>query len=85
MGNIWDIKEVEERPGAAFKFNNFYNDIAVSSGVGLRLNLNLFIVRTDFGFKLRDPAAKTSSKWILKERSFGYDDWAFHFGIGYPF
>ena len=85
MGNIWDIKEVDERPGAVFKFDNFYNDIAVSSGVGLRLNLNLFIIRTDFGFKLRDPAAKTSSKWILKERSFGYDDWAFHFGIGYPF
>lgn len=84
-GNIWDIKETAERPGAAFKIDEFYNDIAVATGLGLRVNLGFFIIRTDFGLKLRDPAIQNGSKWIFSNRSYGYNDWAFHFGIGYPF
>lgn len=85
VGNIWDLEENKERVGAVFKWDKFYNDLAVASGIGIRLNFNVFIIRGDFGFKLRDPAMQTDSKWILGNRSYGYDDWAFHVGIGYPF
>jgi outer membrane protein assembly factor BamA len=55
-GNVWAINRNDNREGAVFQFNRFYKEIAVGSGVGLRLVTNYFILRTDVGIKLRDPS-----------------------------
>ena len=85
-GNIWAIDDNDKREGALFKFDTFYNEIAVGTGVGLRFNFSFFVFRLDMGLKLRDPAEPADRRWIPLNRSFTYaDDVAFNIGIGYPF
>jgi outer membrane protein assembly factor BamA len=84
-GNIWAINNNDDRPGALFEFNKFYKEIAVGTGFGFRFDFDFFIVRFDFGLKLKDPALPEGVRWIPFNRSFNSNDWTFNIGIGYPF
>lgn len=85
-GNIWSVNYDVARPGSQFKINQFYDDIAVGSGLGLRFDFNFVLLRTDLGVKLRDPAIIDGSKWIAAQRSYSFkDDFTFVIAIGYPF
>ena len=42
-GNVWTAKQDINRPGAAFAIETFYKELALGSGFGLRLNLNIFL------------------------------------------
>ena len=84
-GNIWAYKPDPAREGAQFKFDKFYNDIAVGTGVGLRFDFSFFLGRLDLGMKLRDPVIPEKNKWIFSNRSYGWRDFALSIGIGYPF
>jgi len=55
VGNIWLLNPHPIRPGADFSGDRFVSEIAVSGGLGLRLDFDIFLVRFDFGFKLKDP------------------------------
>lgn len=84
-GNIWAINEKDNRLGAQFKFNQFYKQIALGTGVGLRFDLKYFIFRLDLGVKLHDPAMGKGEGWIVGGRSFSNEDLNLSFAIGYPF
>lgn len=84
-GNIWTIRDYEEQPGGAFRFDNFYKQIAVSYGLGLRFDFDYFILRFDAGMKAVNPAYRNSKEhYPLIHPDFGRD-FAFHFAVGYPF
>ena len=82
-GNIWTIKDYEGQPGGLFKFDEFYKQIAVSYGLGLRVNLGFLLLRLDAGMKAYDPA-DLEKKFVLFNPNFS-DKFALHFAIGYPF
>ena len=82
-GNIWTIKNYEGQPGGLFKFDEFYKQIAVSYGVGFRINLDFLLLRLDAGMKAYDPA-DFEKKFVLFNPNFR-DKFALHFAIGYPF
>ena len=84
-GNIWAINKNDNREGAQFKFSEFYKQIAVGTGTGLRLDMNYFILRVDMGLKMRDPSAPRGDRWIIGNRNLTGDDLNFTFAIGYPF
>ncbi len=85
-GNIWAIDYNDKRKGAQFRFGEFYKDIALGTGVGLRFDFSFFIFRLDMGLKLRDPAEPEGKRWVHLHRRVSYDnDVAFNIGIGYPF
>ena len=84
-GNIWTYKPDPDRPGAQFRFNTFYKDIAVGAGVGLRFDFDFFLARLDFGMKLRDPVIPATNKWIFSNRSYAWRDFTAVIAIGYPF
>lgn len=85
-GNIWTFYEDEDRPGAQFMFDKFYKDLALGTGLGIRLDLNFVILRTDLGVKMRDPQLPDNPKWIMSRRSLNFkDDFTISFSIGYPF
>lgn len=84
-GNIWAINNNDNREGAVFKVNKFYRQFAVGTGTGFRFDLSYFILRTDIGMKLRDPAARKGERWVIGTRSFKGSDFTFSFAIGYPF
>lgn len=82
IGNIWALTNRDERPGALFQIENFYKELAVGTGLGLRFDFDFFIIRFDFGLKLHDPHNK---QWIIGNRKLTNADWTFNVGIGYPF
>lgn len=86
-GNIWTIKNNESfdqnQKNGLFKFNRFYKEIAVSYGVGLRLDLDFLLLRLDFGMKAYDPEKIQSERFVLFKPTLRRMAW--HFGIGYPF
>lgn len=84
-GNIWTLRNYEDQPGGQFKFNKFYKQIAVAYGLGLRLDLDFFILRLDGGMKAINPAyEKGRERYPVIHPKFDRD-FAFHFAVGYPF
>lgn len=85
-GNIWTLRSYAEQPGGQFRFNTFLKQMAVAYGLGLRLNLDYFILRFDGGMKAINPAFPTSSKEHYPILHPNFDrDFTFHFAVGYPF
>lgn len=89
-GNNWTIHDYVAQPNGVFKWNNFYKQIAMAYGVGLRLDFNILLFRVDFGVKLYDPSRISGSlagtQWRTAKNGLCWrDDMTFHFAIGYPF
>jgi outer membrane protein assembly factor BamA len=88
-GNIWTIRDYAAQPHGMFRWNEFYKQIALAYGVGVRLDFSFFILRVDFGVKLYDPALLyngSGKQWRTVGNGLNWkDDMAFHFAIGYPF
>jgi len=84
-GNIWAISSADERTGAIFRTGSFYQDLAVGTGFGLRLDLSFVIVRLDLGAKLRDPGLLNGPGWFPKYDSYFREGLVLNFAIGYPF
>lgn len=85
-GNIWTIRDYEQQPGGQFKLQNLLSDMAVSYGLGIRLNFDYFIMRFDMGMKAVNPAYESEEEEhyaIIHPRL--SRDFAFHFAVGLPF
>ena len=80
MGNIWILQNIT-RQGENFVWSRFYKELAVGTGVGLRLNFTFLVVLCDVGFKLYDPS------YPMGERLFPNTMWEpiLNIGLGYPF
>lgn len=85
-GNIWTIRNYNNQLNGQFKFNSFYKEFALGTGIGLRLDLSFLILRVDVGRKIYDPAEITGNPWVFFQ-DFGYikKNNALYFAIGYPF
>ena len=87
-GNIWSVNTLEDREGAKFSLNTFYKEIAVDGGLGMRFDFSFFILRLDYGIKLRDPKEIEGSRWVIGSSGynvFSPNNGMFNFSIGYPF
>lgn len=85
-GNIWTLRDYPEQPGGQFKFSHVLSDIAVSYGLGLRLNFDYFVLRFDLGMKAVNPAFESEQEQhypLIHPRL--SRDLAFHFAVGLPF
>ena len=99
VGNVWRIRKSANNPGGEFKFNQFFNQIAIGAGAGLRFDVEYFVFRFDIGAKIKDPQFKGSDQWVIKKffdnefkaeysRTHDPDVYRFlqyNFGIGMPF
>ena len=83
-GNIWTLQEHDtEAEKSLFKWNTFGESIAANWGLGLRLDFGFLLVRVDMGMKIHDPARE--QKWVNPGQWLKRDNYALHFGVGYPF
>jgi outer membrane protein assembly factor BamA len=83
-GNIWTIKDYPSQPGGVFQWNQFYREIALGAGVGLRFDLNFLILRLDAGTRIHDPARERGDRFALFKGDFLKNS-AAYIAIGYPF
>lgn len=83
-GNIWTIREDSGQEGGLFKFDEFYKQIAVAYGLGIRFDLDYLILRFDGGMKAINPIGEGKKRYPILCPNLGRD-FAFHFAVGYPF
>lgn len=84
-GNIWTLRDYEDQPGGQFKLDSFYKQIAASYGMGLRLDLDFFVIRFDAGMKAINPIYESGrNRYPIYHPKLGRD-LALHFAVGYPF
>ena len=67
IGNIWLLKDDPDKPLANFDPKRFMKELAWDVGVGLRMDLNFFVVRFDVGFALYDPAFPEGNRWVFNK------------------
>ncbi len=82
-GNIWLLKNDPLRPGGQFKLSGLGQEIALGTGVGLRYDLSVIVLRFDMGIALHAPY-DTGKKGYYNIPSFK-DGIGWHLAIGYPF
>lgn len=89
-GNIWLQRANEENfPGGNFT-KDFYKQLAVDAGVGIRFDFSILLLRFDFAFPIRKPWLPEGDRWRFNDIRFGDPDWRrenlfFNLAIGYPF
>ena len=86
-GNVWLINSDSLRPGGDFDKDRFLSEIAFGSGLGIRMDLDFFIIRFDFGIPIKNPSLPQNNRWIFGNY-IGNEDFyklQFNLGIGYPF
>lgn len=82
-GNVWLINKDEDRPGGVFQFKDFYKELALGAGIGIRLDFSFFIIRFDVATPFHDPGRPENDRWAI--RDFEWQDVNLNLGIGYPF
>lgn len=82
-GNVWLTEKDENRPGGEFKLSTFAKEIALNTGFGLRYDLDIMVLRLDFGIAIHAPY-DTGKSGYYNLPNFG-KGFAWHFAIGYPF
>ena len=82
-GNIWLLKKDPKRPGGELDRKTFLKDIALGTGIGLRYDFGMLVLRGDLGIGIHAPY-DTGKKGYYNMTSFK-NSLAFHLAIGYPF
>ena len=82
-GNVWLLKDDALRPGGQLKLKNFFDELAVGTGVGLRFDMSMLVVRADVGVGIHAPY-DTGKRGYYNMTRFK-DSLALHIAIGYPF
>ena len=92
-GNIWltgTAAEGAQESDGLFEWNNFYKEIAVGAGLGLRLDITYFVLRLDMAFPLHRPFPDEGFRWVIDEiapgsRRWRQDNLVINLALGYPF
>ena len=92
-GNIWlynkDTSTIRPRTGVQFS-KDFMKELAVGTGVGLRIDLTILLLRIDLAMPLRKPWLPEGDRWVFDQIDFGSKEWRrrnliLNLAIGYPF
>ncbi len=83
VGNIWLLHEERGKPGGDFELNKFYKEFAMGGGLGIRWDLNFFVLRLDFAAPIADPSYPEGDRWLFGKGPLKRT--TLNFGIGYPF
>jgi len=78
-GNVWTTKENPTLPGGKFG-KDFLNELGVGAGVGLRVDIQNFVIRFDVAAPMRVPYLPEGERW-----TFNFGEPVFNFAVGYPF
>lgn len=74
-GNVWLMNKNKDLLGGEFE-SDFYKELGIGTGIGLRVDIQSFVIRFDLAAPLKSP----TTSW-----DFQYDEPVFNFAIGYPF
>jgi outer membrane protein assembly factor BamA len=98
-GNVWlthDIEIAEDEPPASREFNeelvekgkfgsNWAKELGIGLGLGLRVDIQSFVLRFDFASPLQVPYLPEGERLRIPFFDGGSNNVIFNFAIGYPF
>jgi outer membrane protein insertion porin family len=88
-GNIW-TKDTILFGSAGQLSKEWIKEIAVATGIGLRFDANVLIIRADLGIPLRKPYLPDGQRWVFNQIDFGSSSWRrenliLNIALGLPF
>jgi outer membrane protein insertion porin family len=88
-GNIWTKDTLLFGPAAKLS-KSWYKELAVATGIGLRFDARVLVIRADLGIPLRKPYLPDGNRWVLKQIDFGNGAWrrenlVLNIALGLPF
>ena len=88
-GNIWTKDTLIFGPAGKWS-KNWYKELAVATGFGLRFDANVLVIRADLGIPLRKPYLPDGQRWVFKQIDFGSASWRrenliLNIALGLPF
>jgi len=81
-GNFSD-EQLSAIASGVFRWNQFYKQFGLNTGIGLRYDVEFFILRADLGLKTFHPGTVDRSNWTITDPR--WRDLNLSLGIGYPF
>ena len=79
-GNVWALRDDGYRSGSQLRLKNIFKETALGTGVGIRYDMDFFVLRLDWGVGIHVP---------YKSGFYNFDHFkdsqSLHFAIGYPF
>ena len=88
-GNIWTKDTLLFGPAAKLT-KNWYKELAVASGFGIRFDATVLVIRADLGIPLRKPYFPDGQRWVFNKIDFGSGAWrrenlVLNIALGLPF
>ena len=88
-GNVWLQKSNDYGEGAIFN-SDFYKQVAIGTGIGLRLDFSVLVLRFDLATPVRKPYLPEGDRWVLKNFNLKDSGWRgenliLNIAVGYPF
>lgn len=88
-GNIWTKDTILFGPQSKLT-KNWFKEIAVAGGAGIRVDLTFLLLRFDLGIPFRKPYLPEGERWVFNQFDFGSRAWrrenlVFNIAIGLPF
>lgn len=90
IGNVWKVNstDLELDKSKIFIPEQFFSDLAVAGGVGVRVDIQYFVLRLDLGFPLKIPFLEPGDRWTFNR--IGNQGWIrnnmiYNIALGYPF
>ena len=88
-GNIWTKDTIQFGPLSKLT-KDWYKEIAVASGIGVRFDATILLIRCDVGIPLRKPYLPEGQRWVFDSIDFSSGPWrreniVINIAIGYPF
>jgi len=93
-GNIWlqnenpALRTAENEPRGQFT-SDWFKELGVGTGFGLRVDIDFFVIRFDFATPIRRPYLPENQRWgntfDIRSSSWRRENLIFNFAIGYPF
>lgn len=88
-GNVWMYKDPYIYDEGALFTKDFYKQLAIGSGIGLRLDFSFIIFRMDLATPLHKPWLEQGSRWtfdtIQWNKAWRQENLLLNLGVGYPF
>lgn len=79
-GNVWNSHTNDMYEGKDKFTSNFINELGMGAGVGLRVDVQGFVIRFDLASPFHDPSLPKNERY-----SFNWRNSVLNFAIGYPF
>jgi outer membrane protein assembly factor BamA len=88
-GNIWTKDTLLFGPAGKLS-KTWFKELAVATGIGVRFDAKVLVIRADLGIPLRKPYLPDGKRWVFNQIDFGSGSWRrenliLNIALGLPF